>query len=544
MLLAAPDVPAPNEAPPPRTLALVIDTSGSMQGEKMEQARAAAAFVVGRVRPEDTFNIVAYSSTVTPFAAELQTGDEASRAAAAAFVDGLRAGGGTDIHSALTTALGMLPARGDRPTYVLFLTDGEPTVGVTDETAIAADAAAANGGANATKARVFTFGVGTDVNARLLDRLSDGGRGVSTYVAPTENVESAVADLYAKIAAPVLTDLSLTFAPDGGAEDRTGGALNRVLPATLPDLFAGQQLSVVGRYAPPKSGDGAAELAGTFTLAGTSTAGDGERLTFTLPATLPADSDETAAFVPALWATRRIGELIGRIDLDGENPELVDELVRLSTRYGILTPYTAFLAEEDVRLNELAANAAAAGGNLRRGLNQTGGGYGVGQRRFSGALKFSDQAAPSGGLGGGELGGGELGGGGLGGGGGGLGGGGGGGFGGGGRGFFAGSPAPAAQPGSFPAYAQGAEYDGLAPADPVKRVAGRTLFFKNGRWEDATLTEDQAKDPVEIEQFSDAYFALVKTAGEALAPLLTLDRPALVRIAGTTYLIAPPAEEG
>ena len=123
--------------------------------------------------------------------------------------------------------------------------------------------------------------------------------------------------LYAKIAAPVLTDLSLTFELDGGG---SANVLNRVLPAELPDLFSGQQLTVVGRYAPPSSGDKAGDLDGTFTLTGTSTAGDGEQLTFNLPATLPADSDETAAFVPALWATRRIGELIDQIDPQRREP--------------------------------------------------------------------------------------------------------------------------------------------------------------------------------------------------------------------------------
>ena len=362
LLLAAPEVPAPDAAPPARSIVLVVDTSGSMSGEKMEQAKGAASFVVGRLREADVFNVVAYSSTVESFRPELQRGDADGRAAGQAFVANLRSGGGTDINAALTTALGMIPKDADRPTYVLFLTDGKPTSGVTDETEIAKNVADANDAdaddaGDDVKARVFTFGVGYDVNARLLDRLSGGGRGVSAYVAPEEDVEAAVSDLYAKIAAPVLTDLALDFAFTGAP----AAALNRVLPTDLPDLFAGQQLSVVGRYAGAKE-----DLEGTFTLTGESTAGGGERLSFTLPVTLPADSDEAAAFLPALWATRRIGELLDRIDLDGENPELVEELVTLSTRYGILTPYTAFLAEENVELEALAENRESA----RRNLNE------------------------------------------------------------------------------------------------------------------------------------------------------------------------------
>ena len=583
LLLAAPEVPKPDAAPPARTIVLVIDTSGSMAGEKMEQARNAASFVVGRLREGDTFNIVAYSSTVDSFRPELEKGDADGRAAGQAFVANLRSGGGTDINGALTKALDMVPKPsaegGDRPTYLLFLTDGKPTSGVTDEQQIAQNVAAANKVAEEkVKARVFAFGVGYDVNARLLDRLSGGGRGVSAYVAPDEDVEASVSDLYAKIAAPVLTDLTLDFAHDS---EESRSRLNRVLPDDLPDLFAGQQLSVVGRY-----GASDEDLKGTFTLTGASTAGDGETLSFSLPVTLAADTNDAAAFLPALWATRRIGELLNRIDLDGENPELVEELVALSTRYGILTPYTAFLAEEDVRLGDIAGNNAAAGRGLQE-LETVTGRSGVAQRSFKGGLQRSDQAAGnetldrfgyinplsdrtsgratpsrSGGLGGG------LGGGGF----------------GGGRGSLGsrrsltappagpvsgGEPQPAQptsapQPGSnpsqgqsgsaWPSYAQYPYYASVegqtsgeggrtSIAERVQRVAGRSLFFKNGRWEDSSLTEEQSKKPTEIEQFSDAWFALAKEAGDKYAALLALAEPALVRIGGTTYLIVPPAEE-
>ncbi|WP_171190016.1 VIT and vWA domain-containing protein, partial [Alienimonas chondri] len=391
LLLAAPEVPKPDAAPPARSIVLVVDTSGSMAGEKMEQARNAASFIVGRLRESDTFNVIAYSSTVTSFRPEMEKGNADGRKAGQAFVANLRSGGGTDINGALTKALDMIPrsskdGAGDRPTYLLFLTDGKPTSGVTDEQQIAKNVAAANdAGDQDVKARMFTFGVGYDVNARLLDRLSNGGRGVSAYVAPEEDVEAAVSDLYAKIAAPVLTDLVLDFARKGNA---TGAALNRILPTDLPDLFSGQQLSIVGRYAGGKK-----NLKGTFTLTGTSTGSDGEELSFSLPVTLPADSDDSADFLPALWATRRIGELLDRIDLDGENPELVEELVALSTRYGILTPYTAFLAEEEVRLDALALNRGMARRRLNESLARTDGAFGISQRAGKQAFKSSGRAA-------------------------------------------------------------------------------------------------------------------------------------------------------
>jgi Ca-activated chloride channel family protein len=378
---------------------------------------------------------------------------------------------------------------------------------------------------------VFTFGVGYDVNARLLDRLSGGGRGVSAYVAPEEDVEASVSDLYAKIAAPALTNLEIEFTPRGAGS----ATLNRVLPGDLPDLFVGQQLSVVGRYA----ADGK-DLDGTFTLTGKSTAGDGETLTFELPVTLPADSDDTAAFLPALWATRRIGELLNRIDLDGENDELVKELVALSTRYGILTPYTAFLAEEDVDLRTAASNARAAGRNLDR-LQVLDGREGVRQREFNRRLRSGEQAENA--FETAE----ELG-------------------------FAPASPAfePSAGPlsndrGGRSSKGFGGIGGGFAPADAfdesepsdgdaagnglprrgrplVQRVAGQTLFFKNDRWEDSSLTEEQLKSFITVEQYSAEWFDLAEKAGARFAPLLTQAEPALVRINGATYLVTPPTE--
>ncbi|MFH5804158.1 VIT domain-containing protein [Alienimonas sp. DA493] len=560
LLLAAPKVPEPDAAPPDRTIVLVIDTSGSMAGEKMEQARNAASFIVGRLREGDTFNVIAYSSTVNSFRPELEKGDADGRKAGQAFVANLRSGGGTDINAALTKALEMIPRPSeegvlDRPTYLLFLTDGKPTSGVTDEQQIAENVAGANKVTDdAVKARLFTFGVGYDVNARLLDRLSGGGRGVSAYVAPEEDVEASVSDLYAKIAAPVLTGLTLDFEKKGGGAD---SLLNRVLPADLPDLFSGQQLSIVGRY-----GAKAKDLEGTFTLTGTSTAGDGEQLSFSLPVTLPQDTDDSADFLPALWATRRIGELLNRIDLDGENPELVEELVTLSQRYGILTPYTAFLAEEDVDLNAVAVNRGLVRENLETGLARTDGAFGVNQRATNQSLRLSEQAAsptdaslysvggpisgtfptrPQSGRRSGVRGGSPVGG--VGGGFGGMGG------------FGGGAPAgpvqsaPAAPPSSGADAAVAADEElaepnaRIEPERRVQRVSGETLYFKQGRWEQSGLTEEQRKDPVEVEQFTDAWFQLAKEVGERFAPLLSQAEPALVRINGTTYLITPPSSE-
>ena len=315
LLLASPDVEADDDLEDrSKSVVFVLDRSGSMSGEKIEQARDALSFVLNTLREGDTFNIVVYDDRVETFAPELQRLSHDSRAEADRFVANIRAGGSTNIDAALRTALEMLNDD-DQPQYVLFLTDGLPTAGTTDELEIAKHARQAN----RADARVFPFGVGFDVNARLLDRLSADHGGASAYVTPEEDIEAAVARVYSKMTSPVLADLSIEF---------SGTDLNRTYPRELPDLFEGGQLSWVGRYT--DSGPTTVTVAGKV--------GD-ERRTFTFEADLAKPGTGSRYdFVPSIWATRRIGALIDRIDLEGKNPELVDELVRLSTEFGILTP--------------------------------------------------------------------------------------------------------------------------------------------------------------------------------------------------------------
>ena len=189
-----------------KTVIFVVDRSGSMSGEKMDQAKEALKFVLNNLKRGDTFNIVAYDSEVEAFRPELQKFDDDSRNAAIGFVNGLFAGGSTNIDGALDRGLGMLEDKG-RPSYVIFLTDGLPTVGEMNESTIAKHAAAAN----RIRARLFAFGVGYDVNSRLLDRLARDNFGRSEYVRPNENIETAVSSLYRRIGAPVMTDVELTI---------------------------------------------------------------------------------------------------------------------------------------------------------------------------------------------------------------------------------------------------------------------------------------------------------------------------------------------
>jgi len=299
----------------------VLDVSGSMEGEKLRQAKEALKFVLSRLGPEDRFNILAFSTGVSLFADSLVPASEKEKALK--FVEELSAHGSTNIYQALMEALSLVK---DRPTYVLFLTDGLPTVGVTDVRRIVEDV-----GKKAPKnIRLFTFGVGDDVNTFLLDKLASEHRGISTYVRPGEDLEAAVSTFYSRISSPVLTDVALDF---------EGVRVRDLYPYPLPDLFAGTQLVVVGRY---QEGGKA-----TVTLKGKR--GEKEEA-FSWEAEFQKRGGEE--FIPRLWASRRIGYLMEQIRLHGENKEIVEEIVALSLRYGIITPYTSFLVEEEVLTQE------------------------------------------------------------------------------------------------------------------------------------------------------------------------------------------------
>ena len=340
MLLASPGFARPDTKPLPKSILFVLDKSGSMAGRKIEQARSALRFVMNNLNEGDTFNIITYDDRVDPYKPELQGYNKESRDAALSWIDSIHAGGSTNIDGALHTAMSMVTDN-KRPTYILFLTDGLPTAGETNELRLAENIKAAN----KANARIIVFGVGFDVNARLLDRISHGNGGVSEYVHPDQDIESSVARLYSRIAAPVLADVKVLI---------DGVTVNRTYPRDLPDLFEGGQLVYVGRYMSNTSRDreGAGQKAIRATITLTGRVGD-KIETFSYPSDF-ADAETPAyAFVEKIWATRRIGDLIDQIDLHGRSSELVNELVELSKKHGILTPYTAFLAEDrkSTRLN-------------------------------------------------------------------------------------------------------------------------------------------------------------------------------------------------
>lgn len=315
--------PGRGDAPtPPRDVTVVLDVSGSMSGEKIRQARTALLNLLETLAQGDRFRLIAFSNAVRPFDLGWRPGLPADVAEARAWVSRLEADGGTNISGALDEALRLGSPR-DRLPVTIFLTDGLPTVGETSVEAITRRVEERRG-----RTRVFSFGVGNDVNTALLDRMTEEGRGSTSYVSPGESVERALSLLATKIQHPVLTDLALVSSPV---------RIKDIFPVEIPDVFTGEELVLFGRY----ETDGEDE-AGALRLEGMR---GGELAGFELGARFP-DRDEGNAFIPRLWASRKLGFLTRRVWTEGETEELVEEIRETALRYGLPSPYTSYLVLE------------------------------------------------------------------------------------------------------------------------------------------------------------------------------------------------------
>jgi Ca-activated chloride channel homolog len=519
LLLASPEVKAADSKPLPKTVIFVIDRSGSMAGKKIEQARKALKSVLNNLRDEDLFNIVVYDDRVESFKPELERYRSSAREEAERFVDNIREGGSTNIDAALKTALAMIQDS-TRPSYVLFLTDGLPTAGETRELAIADNCRRAN----TRRTRVFSFGVGYDVNARLLDRLSGGNSGTSEYVKPDDDLESHVGRFYSKMTSPVLSDIRIELA---------GIDINRTYPRDIPDLFEGGQIVCAGRY----------RQSGRTTIRVNGKIGS-ERRALEFPAELAGTNTGTSHdFVERLWVVRRLGELIDQIDLHGQNKELVDELVALSTKYGILTPYTTFLADERVQLHARVENANRAHRELNA-LKTVNGQAGVYQRSVkqdlmtAGRAPSAAAAAPmlaqteplsedvtrdalerrmAGKSSQFQMGyGGMM------------------------RGAAGASAArPAQSKTAGTVRGQAPEQNAESLAGKVRQIGAKTFYWKNNRWVDSTVQPDEDAKANLVTQLTDEYFQLARTQKAEYNQYFCQSEALTVKLDGKVYHVEP-----
>ena len=526
MLMIQPQFPEPGPGfkKSGKNVILVLDKSGSMRGDKIDQARDAANYVVKRLKGRDQFTLINYDSVVESFRSELTSADKETRVDAKEYIDSMLAGGSTNINAALTQAL-KVTETADGPAYVVFMTDGRPTVGERNAMKIAENARREL----REGTRLFSLGVGHDVNSRLLDKLASICLGQTLYVRPNESLDDVISKLYDRIGAPALTGAKLRLTVDG-KEGRT----RQLYPSDMYDLFSGDQLVIVGRYRKP--GELKIKLSGEFL---------GEQREYVFKDELPESTNRGRnVFVERLWATRRIGQIIDEIDLHGEDKELVDELILLSKRHGILTPYTAYLAEERTDLNDMQSGRRVARQGLQR-LEAEVGESAFRQRDFKGNLKNASRAdsmfameesmememaqsaparlprSPGSSIRGG-------------------------------RGFAVDPSQSAASQGSAFGGA-GGNSSGM-PADEgkvatkrlkerVKQIATKTFYLRADRYVDSAATKEQIAAAKTIEQFTDEYFKLLESLDEDGKAYLAQEKEVLVLINDKAYIISIPKAE-
>jgi len=463
-----------------KDICFVVDTSGSMADEKLEQAKGALRYCLNSLAPGDRFGIVRFSTEAEGFRNGLVPATRQNVRDALAFVDRFRARGGTAIEEALSVALKSMDSGArekGRPAMVAFITDGQPTIGERNADAIVKKAK----DKNRSRARVFVFGVGNDLNARLLDRLSEECRGSRSYVAPEEDIEVAVSGFYDRIASPVLTDLRLDFGRSLEVTD--------IYPRELGDLFRGDDLVVYGRYR-GEFGSHAITLRGKTER--------GER-SFVFETGFPGE-EPSNALVARLWAIRKIGYLLDDIRLNGETAEVKAEVVRLAREFGIMTPYTSMLVLEDEarpvtdgtfrrRLGILPEAAAPAArpdeAKAMRDAMDAGAGNTAAQsgRHAVGASRAATKLKK------GELGEKEM-------------------------------------------------LEGLAERarGQVKHLEDKTFYLKDGCWWDSTVDTDAKR--TKIKYLSAEYFELSRTSPE-VGKYLALGKRVVFVLGGTTYEIVP-----
>lgn len=308
-----------------KDITFVLDVSGSMAGKKMEQAKKALTFCVENLNPSDKFEIIRFSTEAEALFEKRVPVNVANIAKAKDFIQKLRPIGGTNIDEAMSLACKEKKAV-DRPHMIVFITDGKPTIGETTEEKLLAKIKETN----SENTRVFTFGIGDDINTHLLDKITEETKAYRSYISEEEDIELKISNFYTKVSSPILTDVEISFLANG--------KVRKVFPHDLPDIFKGSSLTVLGRF----EGSGAVNV----TLEG-KVNGKPEKYNFNGKFEEKTSND----FIPPLWAARTIGYLLDQIRLHGESQELKDEVIQLAKKYGIITPYTSYLILEDEQIN-------------------------------------------------------------------------------------------------------------------------------------------------------------------------------------------------
>ena len=351
-----------------REVTLVLDRSGSMRGDKLARMKEAARQIVSGLNPGERFNIITYNEGVNLFEAAPVEKNEASEKAAHSWLDAVVARGGTNIHEALAAALSQPAHEGMLP-VVLFLTDGLPTIGRTSEKSIVALA----GEGNKAERRIFTIGVGEDVNAPLLRRMAEVSGGLPSYVLSGENLEVKLSQVFNRLYGPVFRKVRYTVcSPDG--RDQPGRVQDAIPSGILPDIYSGSPAVLVGRYVGTEP----------FLIKGTCLDRNNRERTFSItvdPQRIAGMKDD---FVARLWAARKIGSLETALMDMGGNPsdtealrhnpktaELVEEIMRLSRDFGIMSSAASFFADDGSSADHVFTGTSLRSGQVGRVMQES-----------------------------------------------------------------------------------------------------------------------------------------------------------------------------
>lgn len=317
--------------PIPKDLAIVFDASGSMSGKKLEKTKNAIQFILNSLNKEDRFNLIRFSTEATALFDKLHDGNKTNINEAITFLNRLKALGGTNIEEALHLAF-QQKTNSNKPFHILFITDGKPTIGEINHHKLLESIKEKN----IKNTKIFTLGIGTDVNTHLLDKLAKNTKAFRSYVLPKEDIEVKISNFYTKIANPALTDLEITFKNNVKVMD--------LYPKNLPDLFYGESISIFGRFVGAKESE--IEISGKI---------NGETKKWTFKADFQNHKKEND-YIAQLWAVRSVAYMLEQIRLNGNNTELKEEIVKLAKEYGIITPYTSYLILEDEQTNTRSNN--------------------------------------------------------------------------------------------------------------------------------------------------------------------------------------------
>ena len=312
--------------PLPRSLTFVIDISSSMQRGKLQAVKGALAAAIAGLEEADLFNIVVFSHRADSYAAAPVPANRNNKEAATAFINRQDALGVSNFEAGLGRAMQQAFPSG-RVNHVIFLTDGLPNLGEIELEPLSDLVGRWSDG----RARLFTIGVGNDVDQGFLAGLAEDHQGEAFFLSDEGDIETALRDLFESFTFPVLLLEELSF---GDVE------IHDVHPRGVEALAAGRELFQVGRYR-----DG-----GQFTLSVTGQMGE-ETVSLDFPLEFTR-TDVSGDLIPRLWAHQKVQALEEQIARFGSQQELLDDILALGLDYRLVTRRTSLFApDEGVEVN-------------------------------------------------------------------------------------------------------------------------------------------------------------------------------------------------